>query len=344
MTPTKTIFAALATLVLSQTSLATTLINGAGATFPQPIYTKWFAEYAKVNKAATINYQAIGSGGGVRQLISGTVDFGASDEPLTNAESGKIKGGVVHIPTVLGAVALSYNLSLSAPLKLDGELVSAIYMGTVKKWNDPKIAALNPGIKLPDLAIVPAYRSDGSGTTAVFTEWLSKVSKTFETSVGKGKSVSWPTGIGAKGNAGVAGVIAQNPGSIGYVELVFAATNKLAVAEIKNKSGNFVAPSTTSVSAAAAGKAKEMIAADFKISITDSDAKGAYPISSFTWLIVPAEIEKTRGEPLIAFLNWAIGPVGQKMATELNYAPLPTDITAALTERIKTIKAVAKGS
>jgi len=317
---------------------ANTLINGAGATFPQPIYSKWFAEYASVNKAASINYQAIGSGGGIRQLIQGTVDFGATDEPMSAEEAGKVKTPVLHVPTVLGAVAVSYNVPGVKSLNLTGEMVAEIFMGTIKKWNDPKIVAANKDAKLPDLAIVPTYRSDGSGTTAVFTDYLVKASKGFEIKVGKGKAVMWPAGIGAKGNAGVAGVIAQNPGAVGYVELVFAATNNLAVASIQNKSGEFVAPSTASVSAAATGRVPEMLKNDFKVSITDPTTKGAYPISSFTWLLIPNEMSKVKGSAMIAFVDWALGATGQKMAADLNYAPLPKELATEVVARVKKLQ------
>ena len=325
----------LASHTFTTAAISKTLVNGAGATFPQPLYALWFSEFSKTDKEASINYQAIGSGGGIRQFVAGTVDFGATDEPMSVEEEAKLTGKVAHIPTVLGAVVVSYNIpGIKDQLNLDGALVSEIFMGTVKKWNDPKIVAQNPNLKLPDLAINPAYRSDGSGTTGVFTDYLNKVSPEFKTKVGQGKAVQWPVGVGGKGNSGVAGIISQNPGSIGYVELIFAEQNKLTYAKIKNASGAYISPSLKATSAAASGKSKEMIAQNFKVSVTNSLDKDAYPISSFTWILVHDPVAPGKGEKIVQFLKWALSPAGQKLATDLGYAPLPADIAKSALEKI----------
>jgi phosphate transport system substrate-binding protein len=314
------------------------LINGAGATFPQPIYSKWFSEYAKKDPSTTINYQAIGSGGGIRQLIAGTVHFGASDEQMRPDEEAKLPKPAFHVPTVLGAVVLSYNLPVSKPLNLTGELVADIFLGKITKWNDPKIAQANPGVELPSEAIIPAYRSDGSGTTAIFTDYLSKVSPEWKAKVGQGKAMKWPTGLGAKGNAGVAGLIKQNLGTIGYIELVFAQSNGLPTARLRNRAGQYTEASVKSVSAAAASLAvKDIIANGFKASITDTAGKEAYPISAFTWLLVFREMPKAEGEKLVKFLQWSLSPEAQKMAEELHYAPLPKPIADAVLKQVQSI-------
>ncbi len=330
---------ALIMLVISLKAMAAPLlINGAGATFPEPVYSKWFSEYSKVDKDTTINYQGVGSGGGIRQLIAGTVDFGASDAPMTEEElktAGKV---VAHIPTVLGAVVVSYNLKLEKPLKLNGETVAEIFNGKITKWNDAKIAKTNPGVVLPDLAIVVATRSDGSGTTAVFTDYLSKVSKDW---TGKaGKTVDWFKGsVAAKGNAGVTGLIKQAEGTVGYIEFVYAVENKLPHAQILNQKGEYVEASTKAISAAAGGKVvADMIKNDFKLSITNSEIKGAYPISSFTWLLVYEGTAKEKGAKIVKMMKWAIGEAGQKMAAEMNYAPLPKELRTKVLDRVSKIK------
>mgnify|MGYP003393324936 CR=1 FL=1 len=317
---------------------APTMITGAGATFPFPIYSKWFAEYEKVNPEVRINYQSIGSGGGIRQLIEGTVDFGASDAPMDDAEKTKAKRPVLHVPTVLGAVVISYNLDLPKPLRLDSDAIAGIFLGQIKKWNDPALAKLNPDLKLPEKDIVLVTRSDGSGTTAVFTDYLAKVSPAFKEKVGAGKSVQWPVGVGAKGNEGVSGMVKQTPGSLGYIELVYALNNRMAVANVKNSGGKFIEPSSKSVSAAAAPVVKQMIANEFQLSITNSSGKDAYPISSFTWILLQEKISKEKGEKLQGFLKWALGKSGQAMAEDLYYAPLPKALSASVLKKVEQLK------
>lgn len=336
---TRKLVLAVVGLFLAATAVAApTVITGAGATFPYPIYSKWFAEYEKVNPEVRINYQSIGSGGGIRQLIEGTVDFGASDAPMEKEEKAKAKVGVFHIPMVLGAVVISYNLDLRKPLRLDGDAIAKIFLGEIKKWNDPALAKLNPGIALPDKDIVVVTRSDGSGTTAVFTDYLAKVSPTWREKVGVGKSVQWPVGVGAKGNEGVSGMLKQTPGAFGYTELVYALNNKMPVAHVKNAAGAFVDPSAKTVSDAAGGAVKEMLANDFQLSITNSKGKTAYPISSFTWILVYEKMGQEKGAKLQKFLKWALGPSGQKLAGELHYAPLPPQLSAAVTKKIEQLK------
>lgn len=329
---------ALAVFLLAARAMAGTMINGAGATFPEPVYTKWFSEFQKKNPSAAINYQGIGSGGGIRQLIAGTVDFGASDAPMTADEETKAVKKVLHIPTVLGAVVVSYNLKLKEPLKLTGPVVADIFAGTIKKWNDGKIAELNKGVALPDLPIIVATRSDGSGTTAVFSEYLAAVSPAWQ---GKaGKTVKWFDGsVGAKGNAGVAGLIQQSEGTVGYIESVYALQNKLAFAHIQNKKGKFVAPTVDAISAAIPVKGIAQIEKNgFKASTINADGDKAYPISSLTWLLIFEQMPKDKGETLVQFLNWIMTDEGQKYATELNYAPLPKELRTKVLAAVKGIK------
>jgi phosphate transport system substrate-binding protein len=314
---------------------AAELINGAGATFPYPLYSKWFSEYQKANPDVQINYQSIGSGGGIRQFQEGTVDFGASDAPMTDEQLAK-SPGVLHVPTVLGAVVLTYSLPGVSALRLDGPVVADIFLGKVTKWNDERIAAQNPGVKLPDDAILVVHRSDGSGTSAIFTDYLTKVSPDWASKVGKGAAVNWPVGLGGKGNEGVTGLIKQTPGSIGYVELIFAESNQLPFASLKNRSGAYVSPSVKSVTDAAAAAAKS-IPDDFRVSITDSQGKGAYPISGFTYLLVKGEMPKEKGARLVAFLEWALAD-GQKLAAPLFYAPLPTAIAKKAEAKVRGIR------
>ncbi len=312
------------------------LITGAGATFPTPLYTKWFFEYNKVNPDIEINYQSIGSGGGIKQLVAKTVDFGASDAPMTEDELKNAPASVVHIPTVLGAVTLAYNLpDLKKPIKMTGDVIAEIYMGNIKKWNDAKIAALNKDLKLPDIDVAVNFRADSSGTTSVFTDYLVKVSPSWKEKVGSGKAVKWPVGIGAKGNEGVTASIKNTPGSIGYIELTYAESQKLTTAEVQNKAGKFVAASIASVSEAAAGALKTM-PEDFRVSITNAEGAKSYPISAFTYLLVYKEMPKDKGDDLVKFLGWAMDK-GQKMAPELAYAPLPTSMVGKVKEKIKTI-------
>lgn len=312
------------------------LINGAGATFPFPLYSKWFAEYNKLHPDLRFNYQSIGSGGGIKQITERTVDFGASDAPMSDAELAKAPG-VIHIPTVLGAVAIVYN---GAPdgVKLTGETLADIFLGKITRWNDPKLQAINK-VKLPDVAITVAHRSDGSGTTAVFTDYLGKVSPAWKSTVGVGKSVKWPVGLGGKGNEGVTGTVKSTPGAIGYVELAYARQNKLAMAEMKNADGNFVAPSIETTSEAAAGVT---LPPDYRVSITDAKGKNAYPISSFTYILLYKEqTDAQKGKALVEFLWWAVHD-GQKLAAPLDYAPLPKAVVAHVEATLRGITAGGK--
>jgi phosphate transport system substrate-binding protein len=314
------------------------LINGAGATFPNPIYSKWFDEFHKVHPDVQINYQPIGSGGGIRQLEAGTVDFGASDQPMTDEQLKKQKGRVLHFPAVLGAVVPTYNIpGVSQTLKFTPEALAGIFLGNVKKWNDPVIAGANPGVRLPANEILVVHRSDGSGTTFIWTDYLSKISPEWKSKVGSSTSVSWPAGLGAKGNEGVAGLVRQTPNSIGYVELIYAIQNKMPYGHVRNSAGVFVNPTLSSVTAAAASAAKEM-PEDFRVSITKAPGKEAYPISSFTWLLVPQQIENAaKRKYIVEFLHWMLGP-GQRMTEALYYAPLPKPVVAKEIKQIALIK------
>jgi len=315
-------------------------LTGAGATFPYPLYSKWFDAYA-AKTGVKINYQSIGSGGGIRQLTEQTVDFGATDAPMADAELAKAKGGaILHFPMTLGAVVLTYNLpGVTAPLSLTGDLVAAIYQGQVTKWNDARIAALNSGVALPATDILVVHRSDGSGTSYVFTDYLSAVSRAWATKPGKGKEVQWPVGLGAKGNEGVAGQVRQSPGAIGYVELAYANQNRMPVAQLKNANGEFVAPSTASVTAAAAGAVSKLPAnTDYRVSIVSAPGAGAYPISSFTWILVyQKQADASKKAKLVDFLKWALSD-GQTMAAPLDYAPLPEQMRTALVGRLGQIQ------
>jgi phosphate transport system substrate-binding protein len=315
-------------------------LTGAGATFPYPLYSKWFSSYAR-NTGVKINYQSIGSGGGIRQLSEQTVDFGATDAPMSDAELTKAKGGaILHIPTVLGAVVITYNLpAVSAPLALTGEVIAAIYQGQITRWNDARIAALNPGVTLPASDILVVHRSDGSGTSYVFTDYLAAVSPAWAAKPGKGKEVQWPTGLGAKGNEGVAGQVRQSPGAIGYVELAYATQNRMATARIRNANGELVAPTTASVTAAAAGAIATLPATtDYRVSIVNAPGAGAYPISSFTWIIVyEKQADAAKKKILVDFLRWALTD-GQGMAAALDYAPLPEQMRTALITRLAVVQ------
>ena len=314
-------------------------LTGAGATFPLPIYSKWFSDYAK-QTGVKINYQSIGSGGGIRQISELTVDFGASDGPMSNEEIAKAKGGpILHIPTVLGADVITYNLpGVNTALKLTPEVVAEIFMGRIKKWNDSRLASLNTGVNLPNQDILVVHRSDGSGTTYIFTDYLDKVSPAWHSSVGKGKEVKWPVGIGGKGNEGVSGQVKQTPGAVGYVELAYANQNKLQSAAIRNKAGQFVAASVPAVTAAAAGVAQSLPAnTDYRISIVDAPGAQSYPISSFTWLLVyQRQSDPVKGKKLVDFLNWAVTE-GEKTAPSLDYAPLPQEIVGGVKAKIASI-------
>jgi len=309
------------------------LINGAGATFPAPLYQKWFSEYNKINPNIKFNYQPIGSGGGIKQFSEGTIDFGASDAVMKDDQIAKAPD-VVHIPTVLGAVVVAYNVPGLSSVHLSGETLASIFLGKVTKWNDPAIVADNPGATLPDKAIVVARRSDGSGTNAIFTDYLCKVSPEFKNKVGSGTSVNWPVGLGGKGNDGVTGLVKSTPGAIGYVELAYALQQKLAVAELKNKDGQWVKASIESTTAAAAGV--EM-PADYRVSITNAPGKDAYPIAGFTWLLVHRDSkDAAKGTAIVNFLRWAITD-GEKMAAPLDYAPLPRSVQERVLKSIDTL-------
>jgi len=317
---------------------AETLINGAGATFPYPLYSKWFSEYAKIDKSVKFNYQSIGSGGGVKQITAQTVDFGASDAFLSDKELAAAPGKLLHIPTVMGAVVVTYNLpGVAKGLKLKVDDVADIFLGKITKWNDKRISDDNPGVSLPDKAIIVVHRSDGSGTTSIFTDFLSGVSSEWQTKVGQGKSVKWPVGLGGKGNEGVAGQVKTTQYTIGYVELAYAFENKLPFATLKNKAGSWVEPSIQTTSAAAAAAIKHM-PADYRISLVNQPAKDAYPIVGFTWLLVYQEQkDKVNGKKLVEFLNWSLHN-GQKMAAPMLYAPLPESVVKMVEKTIKTIK------
>jgi len=311
------------------------LINGAGATFPYPIYSKWFDEYAKVDPSVRFNYQSIGSGGGQKQITARTVDFGASDGPMSDENLAKTPGKILHLPTVAGADVITYNLSGDPKLKLDGDTIVNIFLGNITKWNDPKIAALNPGVDLPDLPVIVVHRSDGSGTTYIFVDYLSSISPVWADSVGKGTSVKWPVGIGGKGNEGVAGQVKQLSGAVGYVELIYAKQNKMPYADVKNAAGNFITPSLDSVTAALA---TAKIPDDFRFSMVNAPGDKAYPISGATWLLVyEQQKDAAKGKKLVEFLNWALTK-GEITAAALDYAPLPATVQQRVLARIKTIK------
>ena len=300
-------------------------INGAGATFPYPIYSKWFAEYNKLHPGIQINYQSIGSGGGIQQVTSQTVFFGASDGPMTDAQLKAAPGPILHFPTVLGAVVPVYNLQGAGELKFTGEILAEIYLGKITKWNDPAIAKVNAGAKLPATDITVVHRSDGSGTTYIWVDYLSKVSPEFKTRVGVATSVNWPAGVGGKGNEGVSGLVSQTPGAIGYVELIYALQNKISYGPVQNAAGEFVKASVSAVTAAAAGAAAQM-PADFRVSITNAPGKGVYPVSSFTWMLFYENPkDKATAKVMVDFMKWALAD-GQKYCADLGYAPLPASV------------------
>jgi len=316
------------------------LINGAGATFPYPLYSKWFYEYAKIDKTVNFNYQSIGSGGGIRQIFAQTVDFGATDAFLTEEQLKQAPGKILHIPTTAGAVVLIYNipeLKGKEPLRLTPEIISKIYLGKIKKWNDKLIQTENPNVTLPDKNIVVARRSDGSGTTFIFTDYLCEISAEWKNRVGKGTSVNWPVGLGGKGNEGVAGIVKNTPYSIGYVEISYAIQNNLDYAIVKNKDGYYVKPTIESITAAVEDKAKNM-PDDYRVSIVNAGGKNSYSISGFTWILVyQKQKDPIRGEKLVKFLKWALTD-GQKYCAELHYAPLPKNLVDKVLKTIKTIE------
>jgi len=330
--------ALVATVGAAGQASAEILINGAGATFPYPLYSKWFSEYAKIDKSVKFNYQSIGSGGGIKQISAQTVDFGASDKFLSDKELAAAPGKLLHIPTVMGAVVVTYNLpGVRSGIKLNSEDVANIYLGKITMWNDKRIADDNKGVNLPAKPIIVVHRSDGSGTTSIFTDYLSGINAEWAQRVGKGASVKWPIGLGGKGNEGVAGQIKTTPYTIGYVELAYAFENKLPFAFLKNKAGVFVEPSIKSTSAAAAAALKQM-PADYRISLVNQPGKDAYPVVGFTWLLVyEKQRDPVKGKKLVEFLNWSMTK-GQKMASPMLYAPLPGNVVKMVQKTIRTIK------
>jgi len=324
-------------VVLPLSLFGQTTLNGAGATFPNPMYSKWFSEYHKLHSDVQINYQPIGSGGGIRQVIAGTVDFGASDMPMTDDQLREAKFKVLNIPTVLGAVVPAYNIpGVTGEVKFTPDALAGIFLGKITKWNDKAIASANPGVNFPNQDILVVHRSDGSGTSFIWTDYLSKVNAEWKNQVGSGTSVKWPMGLGGKGNEGVAGSIRQLQGSIGYVELIYAVQNNIAYGSVRNAAGNFVKASLESVTAAAAAAPK--MPADFRVSITNAPGKDSYPISSFTWLLIPAQSkDPAKGKILADFLNWMVTD-GQKMTAALSYAPLPEGVVEKVKEAIKQVK------
>jgi len=319
---------------------STLSINGAGATFPYPMYSKWFDEYHKKNGNLQINYQSIGSGGGIKQVTEGTVDFGATDGPMNDdqlkAYQDKHGSGILHFPTVMGAVVPTYNIpGVDAALNFTPEALAGIFLGKITKWNDPVIADANKGVKLPAEDIVVVHRADGSGTSYCWTDYLSKVSEEWKNKVGKGTSVNWPVGLGGKGNEGVTGTVKNTPNSVGYVELIYAESNKIPYGNVKNAAGSFVKASLEAVSAAAAGAAKEM-PEDFRVSITNAPGKASYPISTFTWLLIPEKFsDAAKRDAIKGFLKWALSD-GQNFAESLSYAKLPKEVVS------KELKAINK--
>ena len=324
-------------LAVAIPTLGQTTLNGAGATFPNPMYSKWFSEYHKLHPDVEINYQAIGSGGGIRQVLAGTVDFGASDGPMTDEQLAQAKIKILHIPTVLGAVVPAYNVpGVKEEVKFTPNVLADIFLGKISNWNDPRLAKANPEIKFPNQDMVVAHRSDGSGTTYIFTDYLSKVSSDWQSQVGKGTSVRWPKGLGGKGNEGVTGMIRQIPGSIGYIELIYAIQNNVPYGVVQNAGGAFVKASLDSVTAAAASV--KSMPADFRVSITNPPGKDAYPISSFTWLLIPVKSkDAAKGKIIVDFLNWMLDD-GQKMTAALSYAPLPSSVVTKVKAAIKQVQ------
>ena len=326
----------LAGLALALPVMGQTQLNGAGATFPYPMYSKWFSEYNKLYPDVQINYQSIGSGGGIRQVLNGTVDFGASDGPMSDEQLAQAKTKILHIPTVLGAVVPAYNVpGISGEVKFTPEALAGIFLGKITSWNDPAITKSNPGVNFPNQPIIVIYRSDGSGTTFIFTDYLSKISKDWANTVGKGTSVKWQIGMGGKGNEGVAGQIRQLQGSIGYVELIYAVENKITYGSVRNAAGTFVKASLDGVTEAAASV--KTMPADFRVSITNAPGKTAYPISSFTWLLIPAQAkDPKKGKIISDFLDWMVTD-GQKLTSQLSYAPLPGSVVEKVKAAIKQI-------
>jgi phosphate transport system substrate-binding protein len=333
----KRLAATLFALSVCVASAFATDLNGAGATFPNPIYSKWFSEYQKAHPEVKINYQSIGSGGGIRQLQSGTVDFGASDGPMTDEQLAATSFKVLHLPTVLGSVVPAYNVpGIKGEIKFAPDVLADIYLGRITNWNDARLAQDNPGVKFPNKDIVVVHRADGSGTTYIFTDYLSKVSSEWKDKVGKSTSVKWPVGLGGKGNEGVAGFVRNMEGAIGYVELIYALQNNISYGTVRNAAGVFVKATMESTTAAAASV--KTMPADFRVSIANAPGKDAYPICSFTWLLVPAQFkDATKKQVMVDFLNWMLDK-GEGMVSALNYAPLPKEVADKERARIKEIK------
>ena len=341
---TKQPLLALAALALAVPATAQVKLNGAGATFPNIIYQDWILKYNEAHPSVQLNYQSIGSGGGIRQFSDATVDFGASDAPMKDSAIAAINSNVLHIPTVMGGVVPTYNLpDVSETLKFTPDVLADIFLGKITKWSDARIKSINPGVKLPEQDIVVVHRSDGSGTSFIWTDYLSKVSPDWSSTVGKGTSVNWPVGLGGKGNEGVTATVKQTPGAIGYVELGYAMINKLPAGSVRNKAGKFITPSLESVTAAAAGAMKAMgPETDFRVSITDPDGDKAYPIASFTWLLIRKQYDDAaKAGELVKFVWWAEND-GQSRTTELGYAPLPKQLRPWIEARLKTITAGGK--
>lgn len=313
--------------------MAQTTLNGAGASFPYPIYSKWFSEYHNQHSDVQVNYQSVGSGAGIRQVQAGTVDFGASDGPMTDEQIASSKVKVLHVPTVLGSVVPAYNIpGVSGEVKFTPDVIAGIFLGKITNWTDPAIAKANPDIKFPNQAITVVHRSDGSGTSYIFTDYLSKISSDWANATGKGTSVKWPVGVGGKGNEGVAGMIRSLPGSLGYIELIYALQNKINYGSVKNKSGAFIKASLESTTAAAQGV---KMPADFRVSITDPPGKTAYPISSFTWLLIPTNpTDKNKGKLLKELVQWCLTS-GEGLASGLSYAPLPKEVADKALDALK---------
>lgn len=310
------------------------LINGAGSSFDNPAFMMWKDAYTKKETGIQINYQSVGSGAGIKQLVAQTVNFGASDAPMTDEAMKEAPGKILHIPIVAGAVAITYNVPGNPKLKLDGETLAGIYLGEITKWNDAKIAALNPGVMLPDASIIVVHRSDGSGTTFIFTDYLSVISKEWATKVGKNTAVKWPAGVGGKGSEGVSGQVKQLPGSIGYVELAYAEQNKMPVADLKNAADKFVAPSPESVSKA---MSTATIPEDFRFSMVNAPGEGSYPISGASWvLLYQKQADADKGKALVSFLKWCVTE-GQKMSPQLDYAPLPDSVQERELKLLETV-------
>ena len=320
------------TLMLAMSTAQAQKLTGAGATFPYPIYSKWFSEYSAAHPGVEINYQSIGSGGGIRQVTAGLVDFGATDGPATDEQLASSKTKLIHIPTVLGAVVPIFNVPGVSDIKFSSDVLADIFLGKISTWSDPRIAKDNPGVKLPDQKIIVVHRSDGSGTSYIFTDYLSKVSKEWANGPGKGTSVSWPVGVGGKGNEGVAGLVRQLPGAIGYVELIYALQNKISYGAVKNPAGTWVKASIAGVTEAAASV--KQLPADYRVSITNAPGKEAYPISSFTWLLVPVRSpDAAKGKVIKDLLSWIVTS-GESEVSALSYAPLPKSVA---TKVLKTV-------